>query len=100
MKEKITLEQVEQLMDMLTGDALPDGVIMPEQPQLKRRQAFSVVWYLQEVLRVLPDHFSMCAYCGRVFDQFYGYSLTDDGIFCDDQCEANYAEKIQFGGAL
>lgn len=65
---EITLEQVEEFMQMLTGGDLSDGMRMPDQPQLTDRQAFSVVYYLQERLHLVPDNFEQCEFCKGIFD--------------------------------
>ena len=111
------------LMAMLTGGELPEGVTMPDQPKLEQTQAFSVVWYLQEILQILPDNFEMCAVCNTVFDYNNGGTYVDDDLyeetswyadcgfsretvaecagmhFCDSECEAGYMRDVQFGRA-
>ena len=51
-QEQDELEKIEELMDMLTGDQLPEGMNIKCQPQLSRRQASSVVWFLQEHMNI------------------------------------------------
>lgn len=79
MKEEIvTIEQIDELLEMLTGKELPEGMVMCSQPQLSRKQAFSVVWFLQEHLLILPDHFEMCNVCEGLFDTRHD-GFTVDG---------------------
>ena len=68
MKDKITLEQVEQFMRMLTGEWLPEHWTPDNVPKMTQREAFTVVYYLQEVLRVLPNHHDQCGVCGELYD--------------------------------
>ncbi|HNT73476.1 MAG TPA: hypothetical protein PKH77_00515 [Anaerolineae bacterium] len=76
---KITLEQVQEFMTMLTSGELPEGLVMPEQPALTPTAAFAVIWYLQEYLRVLPDHIEQCCICGELFDaDCDGHIVADD----------------------
>jgi len=76
---RITLAQIQGFMTMLTGGELPDGMTMTDQPALTPHAAFSVIWYLQEHLRVLPDNIEMCAVCGELFDaDCEGHSVADD----------------------
>lgn len=113
----VTLEQVQELHAMLTGKSLPDGATM-KQPALPPDVAFNVIWYLQEVLRVLPDRFEMCDYCYTVYDSHDGGHTVGDGDydetdyykdagfnrdeiasiagchFCDGLCESNYIDKL------
>jgi len=113
---EITLEQVRELYEMLQGQALPEGWHMAEQPQLTPGAAFAVIWFLQERLRVIPDHYERCKNCDEVFDTDYGGQVVsaDDvdeydqaaydaiGVsadelreyegaqFCDVECEAQF----------
>lgn len=115
----ITLEQTDELMSMLTGGDLPDGYIMPDQPKLTPRQAFSVVWFLQERLGIIPDTYEMCQICEELYDSEHGgcwLDTTDEldewhielgvtsemfksaagGGFCSSECEAGFwIEKMR-----
>lgn len=77
-RNDVTFEQIKELMNMLTGGELPEGMIMVTQPKLSREQAFSAIWFLQEHLCVLPDHFEMCNVCGDLFDTRHD-GFTVDG---------------------
>lgn len=55
-------------------------------PQLTPEQAFSVLWVLQEVTRVIEDKWECCDECGDLFDS-YGEGHYDEEKgkhFCDD----------------
>lgn len=109
MVNELETDDIETIMDMLTGK-LPDGVTMPHAPRLDRKTAFSVIWFLQEIFRIIPDKFEMCANCLAIHDTRYGGCTTsadeyagswyeDTGItlaeveahegsnFCDPSCE-------------
>jgi len=111
--DKVKLEEVEEFMNMLTGESLPEGMLMTNQPKLTRGAAFSVIWFLQEHLRVLPDRFEMCDVCKGLFDTHLGGFIingTDDpdcwheeiGVtremleendgtkFCSPECECRF----------
>ncbi|MBU1067492.1 hypothetical protein KKE60_06870 [Patescibacteria group bacterium] len=113
----ITIEHIEELMDMLTGTRLPKGMVMLNQPCLSLKQAFSVVWFLQEHLPVLPDNFEQCHVCLAIFDRDHGgcfIDKTDDvsswqeeiGVtqemlkahngaqFCSIECEAAFWDDV------
>jgi hypothetical protein len=62
------LDVVERVFDMLIGKELPEGVCLEHQPNLTEEEAFSVVWFLQEVSRVLPDTIDRCNYCGLLYN--------------------------------
>ena len=65
--QEITGEQVEELFEYLTEGKLPEGV-KAQHPRLSKPKAFSVIWYLQEVLEILPDHIDQCCHCKGVFN--------------------------------
>lgn len=65
--QQITQEQVEQLFAYLTEGTLPEGCTA-RHPRLSKRKAFSVIWYLQEILEVLPDFMDQCCKCGDLFN--------------------------------
>lgn len=82
-KTEITLEQVQELVDFLAGGKLPEGWTTSAPPTLTRKQAFSVVYYLQERLHIIPDHFEMCAVCEQVADTHYGGVFVSDDDYGD-----------------
>ncbi|MFH1634880.1 MAG: hypothetical protein ABIG63_12865 [Chloroflexota bacterium] len=113
----MSLEKVEELMDMLTDNCLPEGMRIKHQPQLSRKQAFSIVWFLQEHMGVLPDNIEMCGICGNLFDADSGGFVVDgtdvpddwqenigvtkeilqqnDGAkFCSQQCEYEFWQNV------
>lgn len=112
MNNKITAEQMEQFFEFLQGE-IPDGWTFAEPPQLTPRQAFSVIHYLQEQLRLLPDNYEICDGCGDIFDADEGgvcidfdahpdewheaFGVTAENIkahegkrFCTEPCEASF----------
>ncbi len=112
-KQPLTIEDVNGLLEMLTGGALPEGMIMDSQPRLSRKEAFGIIWFLQEHLGILPDNFEMCEVCEQLFDSHSeGYIIdgTDDPdehyedmsitktmleendgkMFCSIECESKY----------
>ncbi len=72
-------QKIQDLMDMLTGGELPEGFTIGNRPQLTVEQAFNVVWFLQEHLRVIPDYYEMCDQCERIYNsEEEGHSLSED----------------------
>lgn len=70
-KPKVTLEQVDDLYEFLMGRPparLGLRLGRGHAPKLRPHAAFAVIWYLQEVLHVLPDHYEACHRCGNLFD--------------------------------
>jgi hypothetical protein len=59
---------------------------------LTEDQAWSVIYYLQELLPVLPEYIERCDVCGELFDERdEGYYFSFDGTNC---CPACMDEKI------
>lgn len=60
---------VDEFYRFLQGES-PEGMAVGKhgQPRLTQKKAFTIVWYLQEHLRVLPAHIERCDNCGELFD--------------------------------
>ena len=103
MANNVTLDQVEDLVEMLTGGSTGTARLA-HQPQLTRRQAFSVVYYLQEILCIIPDHYEMCGECDEMFDsECDGGTRQGDNVQICDICRHDYdfcpscCELVPFG---
>lgn len=109
-KNSIGIDEVQQLMDMLQGE-LPDDINLQHlPPPMTKEQAFSIIWFLQEITRVLPDSIEMCHVCDTLFDYNDSGHIVDEydewyeksGIppalveanqgmhFCDSACELSF----------
>jgi len=86
MKNELTREDIEQFLQMLTGGELPDGMRMKAQPQLTAAQAASVLWYIQEQLHAIPDHWECCAICSGLFDAYAEGGTHHELGACCDEC--------------
>ena len=73
-KPEISLEEIQKFHGFLRGK-LPDGVMMKDNPKISAQQAFNIIWYLQEKLRIFPDHFEMCDVCDGIDDDY-------ETVFC------------------
>lgn len=64
-----SLEKVSELYEFLQGNA-PDTVTInhAKQPKLSQRQAFAVIWFLQEHMRILPSNIERCISCSTLYD--------------------------------
>jgi len=112
-KDEITLEQVQQFMSLLTGDWLPDHWTFDNVPKITRREAFVVIYFLQEYLPVLPNHYEQCSVCEEMYDSEYdGFTIDADaepsgwhdeigvtkkmiaesggGMVCSDRCKLDF----------
>lgn len=93
-RNKLTLESVNELYLFLQGYA-PEGVSVSELPNLSPNEAFSVIWFLQGHLRVIPDHLEQCDKCNELYDSrgegeyrvdehdFVTGRRCDDCMYCD-----------------
>jgi hypothetical protein len=68
LSRNVTLEQMEELYDFLSVGTLPESVGVPNPPKLGPDLAFTIIWFLQEHMHVLPDRFECCHDCGSIFD--------------------------------
>ena len=81
--DEVTLERVQEFFDLLTQGKPPKGVEIPRWRNLSRRQAFSVIWFLQERMNLLPDRFEWCKKCGGLFDASEGGHTGVAGRWCE-----------------
>jgi len=73
-------DRIDVLYKYLKGEELPEGVTC-KMPKLSPNEAFSVIWFLQEILHVLPDNIEQCDECKELFDtDCSGYCLDDQYI--------------------
>lgn len=66
------LAKTQELFEWLKGGEQPKTLLSPkrDQPKLSKRQAWHLIWFLQEFTGVIPDHFELCHGCGEVFDSY------------------------------
>ena len=80
----VTLEDAEKFYRFLQGE-VPETLTLRCPPNLSKEQAFAVIYYLQEELRIFPDHYEQCREpsCRDLFDS------NREGCpasFCDACC--------------
>lgn len=78
----VQIEAVEALYEFLQGEVPPE-LTLREPPKLSQIAAFGVIYYLQEVMHILPDKFEICAECGDVYDSWMVCSSDDGKNYCD-----------------
>ena len=79
--DDITLEQVDALYRFLQGE-VPDCLHLPHHPRLSPQMAFRVIYYLQEVMHLLPDRYERCITCGGLYDS-ENEGSSYKGLHCD-----------------
>ena len=113
-EENVTPEQMQEFFDFLQGKTEDE---VRGSPKLTKKKAFSVIYYLQEKLHVLPDNFEMCFECKSLFDTHQGGITVDSdgkidefyerlGVtkkllkkhegkqFCCDECESVFWNNL------
>jgi hypothetical protein len=86
-KKPVTIERVEELFSFLQGQAV-EGITCKPMPRLSGRAAFSVIYFLQEHMDLLPDHFERCVRCGALFDtESEGRYVEKTGRHYCDGCD-------------
>ena len=86
-QKTVTIERVEELFSFLQGNAV-EGITCKSMPRLSIRKAFSVIYFLQEHMSLLPDHFEICVTCGALFDcEREGRFVERTGRHYCDGCE-------------
>jgi hypothetical protein len=90
------LEWIKEFYDFLQGEN-PEGIQTRKHnsPKMTPKKAFTIIWYLQEHLRVLPDHIEKCSCCNDLYDSnSEGIYWESKGKFycraCEDQVPQNY----------
>lgn len=74
------VDRVIELYDYLSEGKVPEGVHV-WRPKMSRKHAFSVIWFLQEIIHCLPDSIERCDNCDYLFD------TNNSGYYLDDQYE-------------
>lgn len=66
-KEKTDIDWLDEFYSFLQG-TVPAGMSISEEIKLNSTQAFSIIYYLQEHLRVFPDNIEKCSVCNDLYD--------------------------------
>lgn len=89
------LKTVEEFYKLLTEHEVPEGYRMPDlPPKMTGKQAFALIWYLQEGPRVLPDHIEYCESCdclGDSWSESFEYVKSKEMRLCESCYRAEHA---------
>jgi len=90
------LEWVDDFYRFLQGE-IPEKITMQDPLSLTAKQAFSIIWYLQEHFPLIPDTIERCVDCGVLFNSdSEGDHHEELGNFCDScYSQAIYDGKIK-----
>lgn len=91
--KEVTLQQTQEFFDFLQG-TVPESIHLGrgEKLRLTRKQAFNVIWYLQERLGIIPSRYEMCHRRGCDSDLFDTYGEGCSALWCDD-CASRYCPR-------
>lgn len=64
---KSDIDWLREFHSFLQGD-VPEMMSIPEEIKLSPKQAFSIIYYLQERLCVFPDNIEICSVCNDLYD--------------------------------
>lgn len=64
---KIDLESINRFYEFLQGEK-PEGMKLLSQPKMTPKQAFSIIYFLQENLYIFPDTIEKCSVCNKLYD--------------------------------
>lgn len=93
--KKEPLEIVEELFRLLTEHEIPEGWTIPDlPPKMTGKQAFALIWYLQEGTRCFPDHIEHCESCDHIGDSWsenFEYVESKGQRLCESCYQAEHA---------
>lgn len=96
--DDIGIEKINEFYEWLQGKSCPEKLHFEEKLNLTEEQAFSVIYFLQEYLEVLPDKFERCRECGCIFDSYNeGISINEATIIITEdgeEVDANFPEEM------
>jgi len=71
------LDKINELYRFLTGEEMPETISIGRgsKPKMSEKKAFTIIWYLQEHLSILPDNIERCDICGNLYNQ------SSEGIY-------------------
>ena len=88
--------KLEELLDYLIKGELPKGVGC-KSPKISSKMAKEVLWFLQEVTKIIPDNFDICDGCGCLYKEgWLKYFETNGKHYCDsclDYAPVVYCEE-------
>lgn len=74
---EMNLDLIIELFEFLQGKEV-EHFTLKRRPKLTKNQAFTVIYYLQERMGLIPDKYEFCDGCHELFDADYGLCHVDD----------------------
>lgn len=87
----IEIEKVRKFYEWLQGKSCPECLHFESKLNMTEEQAFSVIYFLQEYLEILPDNYERCRECGEIFDMNNeGTNIREETIVVTEDLEEMY----------
>lgn len=91
------LEWIEEFYKWLQGEKA-ETTVSGFKPKLTAKKAFNIIWYLQEVLSILPSNIEKCDICDELYDgDSEGIYWETKGKFYCSGCDHLVPEKYDMG---
>lgn len=79
-KEWVDLEWIDEFYKFLQGEVPGEiNIGRGHQPKLSEKKANTIIWYLQEHMRILPDNVERCDTCGSLYD------MNSEGLYWESK---------------
>lgn len=93
--DKLNTDILNRFIEYLQGEYIPPDWNIKDRPNLNLKQAWDVVYMLQEWIKLIPDNFELCSECEQIFDiDDNGFYAGDDEEQINDNIEAGYNISI------
>lgn len=96
--DDIEIEKINEFYEWLQGKSCPEKLHFEEKLHLTEEQAFSIIYFLQEYLEVLPDKYERCRKCGCIFDtECEGTSINEESTVIaenGEEVDVNFPEEM------
>jgi hypothetical protein len=78
------LEAIQTFHSFLQG-VIPKGYTVTRFKKMNAKQAFTVIWFLQEGCHLVSDQYEMCCNCESIYDSYSEgtYNEKTGNCYCD-----------------
>jgi len=99
--EDISIDEVAEFYDWLQGESCPENLHFEHKLNLTGEEAFDVIYFLQEQMRIIPHNYERCRECGRLFDTYKdGINISEETSEEEDLTEELYGFYCDYCSSL
>lgn len=95
---KMDIETMRKFYEWLQGEENTENISFKTKPKLTADEAFSVIYYLQEGLGILPDYYEQCRECKCLYDSYNeGVSIDKESTIINNEgneVDGNFPEEL------